>query len=77
MMRTCKKFGMIAMALLVPLAVSSCGTLRRYPRHHHHHPHRHRTVIVAEQSAAGHDSDCTTFEECLAMAGPDSHGGIE
>lgn len=76
-MRTGKKFRMIATAVLVPLAVSSCGTLRRHPRHHHHYPHRHRIVIVAEQSAAGQDSDCVTFEECLAMSGPDSYGSIE
>ena len=78
MMRTCKKFGMIAVAVLVPLAVSSCGTLRRYPRHHHHHPHRHRVVIIAEKSASTwQDSDCVTFEECLAMSGPDSYGSTE
>ena len=69
----------MTMMVLMFLSVSSCGTLRRHPRHHHHHhPHRHRIVIVAEQSAAtGQGSDCVTFEECLAMAGPDSHGSIE
>ena len=76
MMRTGKIFGMIAMAVLVSLAASSCGTLHRYP-HHHHHPHRHRTVIIAGQPAAGQGSDCVTFEECLAMAGPDFYGRIE
>ena len=78
-MRTGKKIGMIAMAVLVPLAVSSCGTLRIYPRHHHHHPHRHRTVIVAERDTARTEQEmgCAAFEECLAMTEPDSYGNAE
>lgn len=77
MMKTVKQFGIMATIALTALAVSSCGTLRRHPRHHHH-PHRHHIVVIAAQAAATQQSkDCTTFEEHLAMAEPYSYDSTE
>ena len=41
-------------------------------------PHRHKVVIIAEQTTGTEqNTDCITFEECLAMTEPDSYGSTE
>ena len=73
----------IAMVVIAGMAMmlASCTTVYRHPRphrHHPHHPHRHKVVIIAEQTTGTEqNTDCITFEECLAMTEPDSYGSTE
>lgn len=76
-MKGYKKWSVFALIVGTAMLFSSCA-VHRHPRPHHRHPHRHKVVIVAEQTTAtGQNTDCITFEECLAMAGPDSYGSTE
>ena len=76
-MKGYKKWGAFTLIVGMAILCSSC-VVHRHPRPHRHHPHRHRVVIIAEQTTATEQSkDGITFEECLAMAEPDSYGSTE
>ena len=69
-MKEYKKWSALALIVGMTTLFSSCA--------HRHHPHRHKVVIIAEQTTGtGQNTDCITFEECLAMTEPDSYGSTE
>ena len=68
-MKEYKKWSALALIVGMTTLFSSCAR---------HHPHRHKVVIIAEQTTGtGQNTDCITFEECLAMTEPDSYGSTE
>ena len=76
-MKGYKKWSALALTVGIVMLSSSC-TVHRHPRPHHHHPHRHKVVIIAEQTTGTEqNTDCITFEECLAMTEPGSYGSTE
>ena len=81
-MRPTGKLKITMLAIVgMTMMLASCATVHRHPRApkpHRHHPHRHKVVIIAEQTAGTEqNTDCITFEECLAMTEPDSYGSTE
>ena len=69
----------IALALIVGMVTlfSSCA-VHRHQQPHRHHPHLHKVVIIAEQATeTEQNTDCVTFEKCLAITEPDSYGSTE
>ena len=78
-MKRYKKWSVFALMAGMAMLFGSCAVHRhRHPRPHRHHPHHHKVVIVAEQTTLiNQNTDCNTFEECLAMARPDYYGSTE
>ena len=75
-MKGYKKLGALALTAGMATLFCSCA-VHRHPRPHHR-PHRHKVLIITEQTTrTEQDTDCITFEECLAMTEPDSYGSTE
>lgn len=76
-MKGYREWGAFALIVGMVTLFSSCA-VHRHPRPHRHHPHRHKVVIIAEQTTeAEQNTDCITFEKCLAMTEPDYYGSTE
>ena len=76
-MKGYKKWSVLTLIVGMATLFSSCA-VHRHTRPHRHHPHRHKVVIIAEQTTGiEQNTNCITFEECLAMTEPDSYGSTE
>lgn len=76
-MKGYKKWSALVSIVGMAILFTSC-VVHRHPRPHRHHPHHHKVVIVAGQTTGTEqNTDCITFENCLAMTGPDYYGSTE